>query len=92
MVVTSLCRACNTTFTSVKAFDLHRVASYGKAVYAGKSHRVVGYTPHQRRCLTIEEMQALGMTQHEKGWWQMPGAQCMGAEEETEGMAVDARA
>lgn len=72
MIVKSLCRACNQTFVSVAAFDFHRVSSYGEAIYDGNSHRVVGYTPHQRRCLTAEEMVVLGMTQNAKGWWQMP--------------------
>jgi hypothetical protein len=56
----------------VKAFDFHRTGSYGEAIYDGNSHRVIGYTPHQRRCLTVEEMVALGMTPNAKGWWQMP--------------------
>jgi hypothetical protein len=72
MAVKSLCRACNQTFVSVVAFDFHRVGSYGEAIYEGYSHRVIGYTAHQRRCLTVEEMAALGMTQNVKGWWLMP--------------------
>ena len=75
-----------------ESIDFHRVGSYGEPIYAGKSRRVVGYTPHQRHCLTIKEMQALGMTQNDKGWRQMPGTQHMGAEEEAEGMAVVAPA
>jgi hypothetical protein len=72
MIVKSLCRGCNQTFVSVAAFDIHRVGSYGEPIYKGNSHRVVGYTPHQRRCLCIEEMVALGMTQNARDWWQMP--------------------
>jgi hypothetical protein len=72
MIVKSLCRACNQTFVSVEAFDFHRVGNYGEAIYEGNSHRVIGYTPRQRRCLVVEEMVALGMTQNVKGWWQMP--------------------
>jgi hypothetical protein len=72
MAVKSLCRSCNETLTSVEAFDFHRTGSYGEAIYGGNSHRVIGYTPHQRRCLSVEEMVALGMMQNAKGWWQMP--------------------
>ena len=69
MIVKSFCRACDQTFVSVEAFDFHCVGSYGEAIYEGHSHRVVGYTPHQRHCFTVEEMVALGMTQNAKGWW-----------------------
>lgn len=72
MAVKSLCRACDQTFVSVAAFDFHRVGSYGEVIYEGHSHRVIGNTPHQRRCLSVEEMVALGMMQNAKGWWQMP--------------------
>src|SRR5215469_16384656 len=43
-----------------------------KSLWKGNSHPVVGYTAHQRRCLFVEEMVALGMMQNAKGWWQMP--------------------
>src|SRR5215831_4495317 len=71
MIVKSLCRGCDQTFVSVAAFDFHRVGSYGEPIYQGNSHRVVGYTQHQRRCLSVEEMIAHGMTQNAKGWWQI---------------------
>jgi hypothetical protein len=54
---TSLFWACNQTFTSVYAFDLHRIGSFQKRT---------------RRCMTVEEMQAKGMTQNTKGWWTTP--------------------
>ena len=69
--IKSVCRACTQTFTSVKAFDFHRTGSYGEPIY-DKSGQIVGYTPHQRHCLSVEEMVALGMTQNARGWWQMP--------------------
>src|SRR5215813_6976904 len=72
MIVKSLCRGCHQTFVSVAAFDFHCAGSYGEPIYKGNSHRVIGYTAHQRRCLSVEEMVALGMTQNAKGWWQMP--------------------
>jgi hypothetical protein len=95
MIVKSLCRACDQIFISVKAFDFYRVGSYGEAIYDGNAHRVVGYTPRQRRCLTVEEMVALGMTQNAKGWWHMstrvkvvagtaPGEMCEEEEEAQE--------
>ncbi len=55
--VKSYCRACNQTFNSVRSFDFHRTGTY---------------EPMRRRCLSVEEMVALGMTQNAKGWWQMP--------------------
>ncbi len=72
IIVKSFCRACDQTFVSVAAFDFHRVGRYGEAIYDGNSHRVIGYTPHQRRCLSVEEMVALGMMRNAKDWWQMP--------------------
>ena len=53
----SLCRACNITFTSLAAFDLHRTGSFRK---------------RGRRCRSEQEMQSRGMTQNAKGWWVAP--------------------
>jgi hypothetical protein len=53
----SLCRACNTIFTSQTAFDLHRTGSFRK---------------HSRRCMPEHKMQARGMTQNARGWWVAP--------------------
>ena len=67
------CRACGLTFSNLESFDTHRTGSYGKAIYqqssTGKSRQVIGHTPPTRRCMTLPEIQALGMTQDAKGWW-----------------------
>ncbi|HXR65851.1 MAG TPA: hypothetical protein VN729_08005 [Ktedonobacteraceae bacterium] len=55
----SECAACGMIFAGVRAFDAHRVGSYQSKT---------------RRCLTISEMQAQGMTQEARGWWMLPEA------------------
>ncbi len=76
MATRSLCRGCGLTFTSVAAFDAHRTGSYGEPIYkssrTGKSRRVGGHTPPTRRCMTLTELLALGMTQNARGWWMLP--------------------
>ncbi len=78
MATRSHCRACGLTFHSVTAFDAHRTGSYGEPIYqlssTGKSRKVVGHTPATRRCMTVAEIQALGMTQNAKGWWMLPAS------------------
>ena len=72
----NLCRGCGLTFGTLQAFETHRVGSFGEPIYqvsrTGKSRQVVGYTPSTRRCLTLVELQAVGMTQDSKGWWRLP--------------------
>lgn len=68
------CRACNTTFVSITAFDMHRTGDYEKAVYEVKPNgatttKVIGRTPSTRRCMTEQEMRDAGMKQDERGWW-----------------------
>lgn len=53
----SFCRTCRRTFAGIVAFDTHRTGSF---------------TPLARRCMTVAEMRAAGMTQNEKGWWVSP--------------------
>ncbi len=68
----SLCRACTKTFKSVVGFDMHRTGSYGEAIYSPtdkKQKNAIGYTKPSRRCLTTEEMLALGMCLNDKGLW-----------------------
>jgi hypothetical protein len=76
MATTSHCKNCGLTFTSVAAFDAHRTGSYGEPIYqvsrTGRSRWVIGHTPPTRRCLTVAEIQAQGMTQNAKGWWMLP--------------------
>lgn len=67
------CSGCGETFTCLSAFDMHRVGSFGGPIFAasrsGKSQRVIGHEPSQRRCLTGPEMLAKGMVKNDKGWW-----------------------
>lgn len=67
----STCSGCGLVFNTTAAFDMHRVGSYGEAIYKGngKNRDVAGYTKPQRRCLTEPEMLALGMKQNEKKLW-----------------------
>lgn len=69
----NLCRGCDQVFASLGAFDMHRTGSYGEPVYTvsstGKSQQVRGYTKPTRSCLSVEAMQAAGMTQNARGWW-----------------------
>lgn len=51
------CAKCTAVFTTVRAFDLHRVGTY---------------EPPTRRCLNEAQMRAKGMTQNSKGWWMTP--------------------
>src|SRR5260221_13727780 len=64
----SLCRTCNKTFKSVAGFDMHRTGGYGKAIYNSKG-KAIGHEKHTRRCMTTEEMLALGMCLNEQGLW-----------------------
>jgi hypothetical protein len=50
-------------------FNKHRTGSYGDAIYDEKGKDVTGYTKHTRRCLTEQEMQAIGMHQNKHGTW-----------------------
>ena len=67
------CGGCGEIFGSLGAFDMHRVGSYGGPIYkkssTGKSEHVVGHTKSDRHCLTVIEIEALGMTKNAKGWW-----------------------
>lgn len=63
----STCGPCKLVFSSLGAFDMHRVGSYGDPIY--EKGRIVGYTPCERRCLSVEEMQQKGMVLNERGHW-----------------------
>jgi len=64
----SQCCGCNETFSNERAFNKHRTGSYGEAIYDENKH-VIGYTKHERRCLTEEEILAKKMVKNEKGMW-----------------------
>ncbi len=68
----NLCSGCGLTFGSLGAFDMHRIGSYGEAIYKPgdtKRKSPIGQAPSTRRCMTLEEIQAAGMKQNDKGWW-----------------------
>ena len=50
----SVCTACRLVFSSVSAFDMHRVGPYN---------------PPGRRCLTDREMLNKGMVRNNRGVW-----------------------
>ena len=82
----NLCRAYGLTLGNLKAFDTHRTGSFGEAIYklsrTGKSRQVIGYTRQTRRCMTLQELMALGMTQDHKGWWTLPKQTASTAQED----------
>lgn len=47
------CSGCRVFFNSVTAFDKHRTGDYGV----------------DRRCMTVDEMTAKGMSVNEAGYW-----------------------
>lgn len=47
------CRGCGEFFNSTFAFDKHRTGDFGK----------------DRRCLTVDEMEAKGMSKNAAGFW-----------------------
>lgn len=51
------CVGCDENFVSVASFDAHRTGKHG--VLEG---------PARRRCLTLEEMSAVGWERTERGW------------------------
>jgi hypothetical protein len=54
----STCSGCNQVFNSNGAFDAHRVGGHALSKYGTK-----------RRCLTVEEMVALGWLKNARGRW-----------------------
>ncbi len=52
------CAGCGEFFNSTTAFDKHRTGPFGRA--SG---------PSQRRCMTPDEMRAIGMTRPHHGFW-----------------------
>lgn len=60
----NFCRTCGHDFGGVTAFDLHRV---GKHQYLHDDEH-----PDGRRCLTEQEMLAIGMYVNGQGRWSQP--------------------
>lgn len=52
------CWGCHQSFTGTTAGDKHRVGKH--SVFEG---------PKRRRCLTPDEMRAIGMEQNDRGVW-----------------------
>jgi hypothetical protein len=61
----NLCRACRRDFSSVAAFDRHRV---GRHAYDFAEGLELGFEDG-RRCLDEDEMQAAGMALDRRGRW-----------------------
>lgn len=59
----NVCPACGERFRSSRAFDAHRTGPFGSFGPDGR------YLPSQRRCKTVEEMQADGMQRNSRGLW-----------------------
>ena len=60
----NLCRGCGEDFGSVSAFDRHRV---GRHAHDWSPERLDG-----RRCLDVDELEALGWHQDSRGRWRQP--------------------
>jgi hypothetical protein len=68
----SLCNACGETFKSVTGFDKHRVGSFGEGIYKhGDTVRKnpIRQTTSTRRCMTVSEMLAAGISRNAQGLW-----------------------
>jgi hypothetical protein len=70
----NICGGCTLIFGSLTAFDKHRVGGYKGFIYelaetGLPTGKILGERPSTRRCLTVEEIQALGMVQNDRGWW-----------------------
>lgn len=66
----NLCRTCGLDFSSVEAFDLHRVGTYDYTFDQGllcETPRVDG-----RRCLGLDELTAAGWEIDARGRWVHP--------------------
>lgn len=60
------CRSCGEVFSSVTNFDRHRVGVHDYDYSTEK--------PDGRRCLDVDEIQALGLVLNEKARWSDPAA------------------
>ena len=68
----SECVNCGKVFNTTNGFDKHRTGGYGEFTYApGDRWRAnpIGRTPSTRRCMTTEEMLAIGMVLKPTGRW-----------------------
>lgn len=61
----STCGNCKKIFNSTPAFEKHRTGNYSEAIYAEndtKQKNPIGYLAPTRRCMTTEEMLAIGLS------------------------------
>lgn len=76
----SICTGCHAVFTSVTAFDRHRIGEYERwSEPPAAPGRPGKRTAHRRkalqlqvstrRCLDASEMAARGMERNARGWW-----------------------
>lgn len=82
----STCGGCGLIFNAMDAFDMHRVGEFEviETGPKGKQKR-----RHNRRCLTIPEMQAIGMKTNDKGWWTTGKHDPAAHQDKDEGEAAD---
>lgn len=65
----NLCRACNTDFASVAAFDRHRVGKHAFTFSEGL--KMNPPRDDGRRCLDADEMKAVGLELDQHGRWRL---------------------
>jgi len=84
----SLCNACGELFKSVTGFDKHRVGSFGEGIYKPGDlvrKNPIGQTKPTRRCMTLSEMRAAGMSKNKQGLWITSAYELQAHAEEVDG-------
>jgi hypothetical protein len=61
------CSGCSEQFSSLKAFDTHRVGEFSVPTPKGPD-----YSRHTRRCLDHDEMREIGLVLNEQKEWSVP--------------------
>ncbi len=72
MTPKNLCRSCDQDFSSVEAFDRHRVGTHSYTYSEGLKMPPLedgSLREDGRRCLSIAEMEDLGWRKNERGLW-----------------------
>jgi hypothetical protein len=65
----NLCRSCGQDFSSVRAFDTHRVGKHAYTYPGGLAMDPM--REDGRRCLRPDEFSAAGLRQNAKGRWEL---------------------
>ena len=68
----NLCRSCGEDFSSVANFDRHRVGTHQYTLTEGLRMEPPG--EDGRRCLHVDEIEALGLVRDPRGRWCDPKA------------------